>query len=166
MMGFNRELFAYLLQKAKGDRSLNRFGYESNVDPGYLSRLLRCQVETPPGALVLTKIAGKAHNKVTIEQLLGAAGYVEASYYDIIGENDDDTPAEAGSSTSGPNTGVRSSPEGVANDDPMVDEFLSYCKEMIERPALLDTFKQIKDLSDDKLRRVLKMIKMSAEMGD
>jgi hypothetical protein len=37
---------------------------------------------------------------------------------------------------------------------------------MIERPALLDTFKQIKDLSDDKLRRVLKMIKMSAEMGD
>jgi hypothetical protein len=37
---------------------------------------------------------------------------------------------------------------------------------MIERPILLDVFKQIKDMSDDKLRRVLKMIKMIAEMGD
>jgi hypothetical protein len=37
---------------------------------------------------------------------------------------------------------------------------------MIERPILLDAFKQIKDLSDDKLHRVLKMIKMIAEMGD
>jgi hypothetical protein len=31
---------------------------------------------------------------------------------------------------------------------------------------VLVAFKQIKDLSDDKLRRVLKMMKMIAEMGD
>ena len=51
-----------------------------------------------------------------------------------------------------------------AADDSMVEELLSFCKEMIERPILLDAFKQIKDLSDDKLHRVLKMIKMIAEM--
>ena len=129
MMGFNRELFAYLLQKAKGDRSLNRFGYEANVDPGYLSRLLRCQVETPPGALILMKIAGRASNKVTIEQLLGAAGYVDAPYERHprregmpICRQRPDRPV------GGPSTGIRSSPEGAANDDPMVDEFLSYCR--------------------------------------
>ncbi|MGD0621446.1 MAG: hypothetical protein ABSA82_03135 [Thermacetogeniaceae bacterium] len=183
-MKFNKELFADLLQIAKGERSINRFGSEVDVDPGYISRLLRRQVETPPGATVLTKIAGNAANDVTIEQLLGAAGYINLPHLDIVigddnsrapwkdpaarppatgiatGSYDNGAPAGAGPHDSGPN------PDSGAADDSMVEELLSFCKEMIERPILLDAFKQIKDLSDDKLHRVLKMIKMIAEMGD
>ena len=70
---FNKELLADLLQRAEGDRSLNRFGHEADVDPGYLSRLLRRRVETAPSATVLIKIAGKAANNVTVTQLLDAA---------------------------------------------------------------------------------------------
>ncbi len=183
-MEFNKELFADLLQTAKGERSINRFGSEVDVDPGYISRLLRRQVETPPGATVLTKIAGKAANNVTIEQLLGAAGYINFTHLDIVigddnirapwrdpaarppatgiatGSYDNGAPAAAGPYDSGPH------PDSNSDNDSMVEELLSFCKEMMERPILLDAFKQINGLSDDKLRRVLKMIKMIAEMGD
>ncbi len=183
-MKFNQELFADLLQRAKGDRSINRFGSDADVDPGYISRLLRRQVETPPGAAVLTKIAGNAANDVTIEQLLGAAGYINFPHLDIVigddnsrapwedpaarppatgiatGIYDNGAPAGAKLYASGPN------PYSGAADDSMVEELLAFCKEMMERPIVLEAFKQIKDLSDDKLRRVLKMMKMIAEMGD
>jgi hypothetical protein len=183
-MNFNRELFADLLQQAKGDRSINRFGSEADVDPGYISRLLRQQLETPPGAMILTKIAGSAANSVTIEQLLGAAGYINLPHLDIVvGDGDSratlmDTTARSAAPGSvtrvddneaskdaelyegGPN------PDSGASDDSMVEELLSFCQEMMERPILLEAFKRLKNLSDEKLRRVLKMIKMIAEMGD
>jgi transcriptional regulator with XRE-family HTH domain len=183
-MEFNKELFADLLQRARGDRSINRFGSEADVDPGYISRLLRTQVETPPGAAVLTKIAGNAAHGVTIEQLLGAAGYINFPRLDIIiGDGDNRAPLKNSAAKLPENssaTGIYEdgtpaatrryddgrNPDSGAADDSMVEELLSFCKEMMERPILLDTFKQVKDLSDDKLRRVLKMIKMIAEMGD
>jgi hypothetical protein len=227
-MEFNKELFADLLQQAKGDRSINRFGSEADVDPGYLSRLLRCCVETPPSAAVLAKIAVKAANNVTIEQLLWATGYINWPSLDIVVGDDNgraplqgrtplqdpvgdpprptapnpvasapwarfpDTagqlkqaapdpapprqgtpqagpralqqrdiarsagraPAEAGPSNSGTNHNLEET------DDSMVDELLSFCKEMMDRPILQDVFRHMKELSDDKLRRLLKMIKM------
>ena len=61
---------------------------------------------------------------------------------------------------SGPNR------DSNSDEDSMVEEFFSFCKEMMERPIVLETFKQIKALGDDKLHRVLKVIKMIAEMGD
>jgi hypothetical protein len=181
-MNFNKDLFADLLQKAKGDRSINRFGSEADVDPGYISRLLRRQLETPPGATVLTKIAGSAANSVTIEQLLGAAGYINLPHLDIVVGNDNgrtawsDLPARSpatGSATGTQGTEVSKGDEPYAgdhnpdvSDDSMVEELLSFCQEMMERPIVLEAFKRLKDLSDDKLRRALKMIKMIAEMGD
>lgn len=77
-MVFDKVLLADLLQKAKGDRSINMFGYEAGVDSGYISRLLRCRLTKPPSAMILSKIAEKASNDVTIEQLLGAAGYIKS----------------------------------------------------------------------------------------
>ncbi len=195
-MKFNKELLANLLKKAKGDRSINGFGFEADVDPGYISRLLRCQVETPPGAMVLMKIAGKASIDITIEQLLGAAGYINFPQIDIVIEDDSSrapwkdvaaqppatgiatgsygnrAPAAAKLYDSAPSPDLNpdlnpdSNPDSNFDDNSTVDELLSFCKEMMERPILLDVFKQIKDLSDDKLRRVLKMIKMIADMAD
>jgi len=75
-MSFNKVKFSSLLEKAKGSRSINNYGRISNVDPGYISRLLRCLVDTPPSAAVISKLAERAHNEVTAEELMLAAGYL------------------------------------------------------------------------------------------
>jgi hypothetical protein len=167
-MIFNKELLADLLRQAKGDRSINRFGLETNVDPGYISRLLRCQVSTPPSAMVLAKIAGKASGDVTVEDLMSAAGYIPPG--DGAGLRPGRAPAGQGAAGHTPHDGGKPEfaglPQEAADSDPMVDELLSFCKEMIERPLLLDAFKQIRKLGDEKLRRAARMIRMIEEMGE
>jgi transcriptional regulator with XRE-family HTH domain len=74
--GFNKEVFAELLNIAKGKRSINKYGLDSEVDPGYISRLMRGLIKTPPSAVVINKLAAKAHNNVTVEKLMVAAGYI------------------------------------------------------------------------------------------
>lgn len=76
-MRFNKEEFARLLDLAKGRRSINKYGNDSNVDPGYISRLLRCLIDTPPSANIITKLAEKANNNITAEELMIAAGYLK-----------------------------------------------------------------------------------------
>ncbi|MCL6561213.1 MAG: hypothetical protein K6U74_20985 [Firmicutes bacterium] len=75
-MAFNRDKFAELLLKAKGDRSINSFGNQSKVDPGYISRLLRKKVETPPGPGVIKKLAENARRGVSYEEMMAAAGHL------------------------------------------------------------------------------------------
>lgn len=63
-----------LLELAKGsDRSLNTFAQHANVSAGNLSRVFNGQRPTPQ---LLKKIAAKAYNGVTYEQLMEAAGYI------------------------------------------------------------------------------------------
>lgn len=76
-MSFDKNRFANLLGQAKGNRSINNYGRISNVDPGYISRLLRCLVETPPSAAIITKLAERAHNEITLNDLMLAAGYLD-----------------------------------------------------------------------------------------
>ncbi|MFF2016268.1 hypothetical protein [Paenibacillus sp. NPDC058177] len=78
-MIFDKERFSELLNKAKGDRSINNFGRISQVDPGYISRLLRCQNDTPPSAAIISKLGSKAHNNVSDIDLMIAAGYIDES---------------------------------------------------------------------------------------
>jgi transcriptional regulator with XRE-family HTH domain len=73
-----------MLILAKGSRSINKFGNDAGVDPGYISRLTRGLVKNAPGATVIKKLADAAWNGVSIQDLLGAAGYIN------IGENIDD----------------------------------------------------------------------------
>lgn len=73
-----------MLILAKGGRSINKFGNDAGVDPGYISRLTRGLVKNAPGATVIKKLADAAWNGVSIQDLLGAAGYIN------IGENIDD----------------------------------------------------------------------------
>lgn len=77
MLGmFDKDAFAKLLEKAKGDRSINQYGKYCDVDPGYISRLLRGLRDQPPSAEIINKLASRAYNGVTVEQLMVAAGYI------------------------------------------------------------------------------------------
>lgn len=76
-MAFDRNKFSMLLAKAKGDRSINRYGNLAKVDPGYISRLLRQKIETPPGPGVIRKLADYALSGVTYEELMAAAGHLQ-----------------------------------------------------------------------------------------
>lgn len=63
-----------LLELAKGsERSLNTFAQHAKVSAGNLSRVFKGQRPTPE---LLKKIASKAYNGVTYEQLMEAAGYI------------------------------------------------------------------------------------------
>ena len=73
-----------MLILAKGSRSINKFGNDAGVDPGYISRLLRGLVKNAPGAIIIKKLADVAWNGVSIQDLLGAAGYINSD------ENTDD----------------------------------------------------------------------------
>ena len=73
-----------LLELAKGeDRSLNTFAQHANVSAGNLSRVFNGQKPSPQ---LLKKIASRAYNGVTYEQLMEAAGYLSnaESQYNTI----------------------------------------------------------------------------------
>lgn len=73
-----------LINKAKGNRSLNRFADDCGIDAGHLSRVLRGKMVNSPSPDTLRKIADNAHNLVTYESLMTAAGHLERRF---IGDN-------------------------------------------------------------------------------
>ncbi|HWQ74628.1 MAG TPA: hypothetical protein VN441_04880 [Syntrophomonas sp.] len=77
-MYFDKQRFADLLKQAKGERSINRYGVDSGVDPAYISRLLRCMVSNSPSAAIIKKLADSADNGVTVNMLMVEAGYLKA----------------------------------------------------------------------------------------
>lgn len=149
-MEFDKALLADLLKKAKDDRSINKFGDETNVDSGYISRLLRCRVAKPPSAMVLLKIAEKAANDVTVEQLMSASGYLKSPLEPVIIEVE--------------NNNAPTKKQII--DDSEADALLSFIEAIEERPNLLQVFEQLIEFSNEKLLRVLKVIKMINQMGD
>ncbi len=56
------------------------------MDPGYLSRLLRCLLDTAPSAAVIKKLASQAANGVDVQDLLLAAGYIDSTdrEFDVV----------------------------------------------------------------------------------
>jgi len=75
---FDKQRFAYLLSQAKGNRSINRYGADSGVDPAYISRLLRCLIDRSPSATIIRKLADNAYMGITTPDLLTAAGYLNS----------------------------------------------------------------------------------------
>lgn len=73
---FNKQKFALLLEKAKGDRSINQYAYETGVSSSHISRLLRELLDSPPTPELISKLALKAQNKITYRQLMIAAGHI------------------------------------------------------------------------------------------
>lgn len=74
---FNKHLFAKLLDMAKGKRSLNQYAQKSGVTSAHLSRLMRALLDVPPEAKTIKKLADHAHNNITYERLILAAGHIK-----------------------------------------------------------------------------------------
>ncbi|MGO1368548.1 hypothetical protein [Senegalia sp. (in: firmicutes)] len=73
---FNKEVFAALLEKAKGDRSINKYAEETSVSAAHISRFLRQMIDAPPTPETISKFADKAYNDVTYKDMMSAAGYI------------------------------------------------------------------------------------------
>lgn len=81
---FNKEAFANLLDKAKGDRSINQYANETGVSAAHISRFLRQMIDSPPTPETISKFSKYAANGVTYRDLMIAAGYIsEESAKDI-----------------------------------------------------------------------------------
>ncbi|MED4447556.1 MAG: hypothetical protein ACQEW2_12365 [Bacillota bacterium] len=73
---FNKEEFANLLERAKGERSINQFANETGVSAAHISRFLRQMIASPPTPETISKFAAKAYNEVTYQDLMVAAGHL------------------------------------------------------------------------------------------
>ncbi|MEW9082385.1 helix-turn-helix domain-containing protein, partial [Caldanaerobacter subterraneus] len=79
MGNFDKKKFAELLALAKGNRSINQYALQCGVSSAHISRLLRGLIDTPPNPETIKKFASKAHNGVTYEELMEAAGHIDSS---------------------------------------------------------------------------------------
>jgi len=77
-MNFNREEFAHLLEKARGNRSINAYAREVGLTGAHLSRLGRGLLTTPPTPQTIDKLASGAANGVSYQDFMQAAGYLES----------------------------------------------------------------------------------------
>lgn len=73
---FNKEKFAMLLDRAKGDRSINQYAIETDVSAAHISRFLRQMIDAPPTPETISKFAEKAYNGVTYREMMVAAGHI------------------------------------------------------------------------------------------
>jgi hypothetical protein len=80
---FDLVKFALLLEKAKGDRSINQYANTIDVSAAHISRLLRKLVKSPPAPDTINKFAGGAYNGVTYSELMLAAGHINNKIKDI-----------------------------------------------------------------------------------
>ena len=85
---FNKRIFAMLIEKAKGERSVRRFALESGISYLQLRKLIMCEQENPPGLKLITKLAENSENGVDIEDYLYAAGKSD----DFFSEGDQLSP--------------------------------------------------------------------------
>lgn len=86
---FDKELFANLLIKAQGKRSLNAYAKEAGVASAHISRFKRAMLDTPPNPLIIKKLADKAEG-VSYEELMAAAGHIAS-----LDENEKDRAKHA-----------------------------------------------------------------------
>ncbi|WP_291637733.1 hypothetical protein [Clostridium sp.] len=84
---FDLVTFAMLLEKAKGDRSINQYANTIDVSAAHISRLLRQLVKSPPAPDTINKIASAACNGVTYSDLMLAAGHINDRTEEISTEN-------------------------------------------------------------------------------
>ena len=73
---FKKELFAQLLEKAKGDRSINRFAEDTGVSAAHISRFLRNLIDAAPSPETISKLSSKAYNDISYRDLMAAAGHI------------------------------------------------------------------------------------------
>lgn len=84
---FNAELLGSLIKNAQGELSLNNFAGQCGVSPSTLSRIINNKNSCPPAPSTLQKIASVAHNNVTYDELMDAAGYISTNEVNNNAEN-------------------------------------------------------------------------------
>ena len=71
---WNKKIFAILLERAKGMRSLRQFASDCDVSYVQIRKLMNMEQENPPRPKLIRKIAGNAFGDVDLEDLMFAAG--------------------------------------------------------------------------------------------
>ena len=82
-VNFDLVTFAILLEKAKGDRSINQYANTIGISAAHISRLLRRLVNAPPSPETINKFASGAYNGVTYGELMLAAGHIDEKTEEI-----------------------------------------------------------------------------------
>lgn len=85
--GWNKKIFAMLIDRAKGDRSLRQFAIECDISYVQMRKLVMMVQENPPRPKLIRKIADHAFNEVDFADLMYAAGLLNAC--GRLKENDD-----------------------------------------------------------------------------
>lgn len=131
MIKFDKQLFAQLLLKAKGERTINQFALHSGISSAHISRLSRGLLDTPPNAETIRKIADKAYNQVTYYDLMQAAGHLHfvkeddnSSHYSPLMANLPVYPVVAGQLEAEP-TSHLNVPISLAGDADMAVQYAS-----------------------------------------
>ncbi len=75
---FNKKIFAMLIEKARGDRTIRRFAIEADISYVQLRKLHACMQENPPGKKLIKKLAENSVGGVEYEDYLFAAGIGES----------------------------------------------------------------------------------------
>ncbi|MFZ5649458.1 MAG: hypothetical protein ACOY4I_01205 [Bacillota bacterium] len=73
---FDKKTFSELLIKAMGDRKMSEYAHHAGISLTYLSELIREQRDNQPMPPTIKKLADKAYNGVTYEELMAAAGHL------------------------------------------------------------------------------------------
>ena len=75
---FNKKIFALLLDRAKGERSLRAYALECGISYVQLRKLSLCEQANPPRLALIEKLGAHSQGDVTTEDFAFAAGYSSA----------------------------------------------------------------------------------------
>ena len=76
---FNKKVFSFLLEKAKGDRTSKQFASDCGISYVQLHKLEMGLQENAPGIKLMTKLAASSANGIELEDYLLVAGKLNAS---------------------------------------------------------------------------------------
>ena len=76
---FNKKIFALILEKARGDRTVRQFAKDCKISYVQLHKLEMCGQENAPGIKLMGKLAENAAGGIELEDFLFAAGIDEKS---------------------------------------------------------------------------------------
>ncbi len=72
--GFNKKIFAILLDMARGTRSWRQFSQDCDISYVQMRKLATCKQENPPRIKLIKKIASNSQADITVDDLLFASG--------------------------------------------------------------------------------------------
>lgn len=72
--GFNKKIFAMLIEQARGDRTIRAFAIEADISYVQLRKLHAGLQDNPPGRKLIKKLAENSVGGIELEDYLFAAG--------------------------------------------------------------------------------------------